>query len=42
VHAAASGLAAWAGPVAGLLAVAALLLAATRGLGAVGPRLRRT
>ncbi len=35
VHAAATGLAAWAGPVAGLLAVVALLLAAARGVGAV-------
>jgi hypothetical protein len=35
VHAAATGLAAWAGPVAGLLAVVALLLAAGRGVGAV-------
>jgi hypothetical protein len=41
VHPAATGLAAWAGPVAGLLAVVALLLAAVRGLGAVGPVLRR-
>jgi hypothetical protein len=32
-HHAATGLAAWAGPVAGLLAVVALLLAAVRGLG---------
>jgi hypothetical protein len=35
VHSAATGLAAWAGPVAGLLAVVALLLAAVRGVGAV-------
>jgi hypothetical protein len=35
VHSAASGLAAWAGPVAGVLAVVALLLAAVRGFGAV-------
>ncbi|PRY48446.1 hypothetical protein LY71_10983 [Geodermatophilus tzadiensis] len=41
VHSAATGLAAWAGPVAGLLAVVALLLAAVRGLGAVSPVLRR-
>lgn len=34
-HHAATGLAAWAGPVAGLLAAAALLLAAVRGLGAL-------
>ena len=34
-HPAATGLAAWAGPVAGLLAVAALLLAAVRGVGAL-------
>ncbi len=34
-HHAATGLAAWAGPVAGLLAVVALLLAAVRGLGAL-------
>jgi hypothetical protein len=34
-HSAATGLAAWAGPVAGLLAVAALLLAAVRGVGAL-------
>ena len=34
-HHAATGLAAWAGPVAGLLAVVALLLAAVRGFGAV-------
>ncbi|WP_448612375.1 hypothetical protein [Geodermatophilus sp. URMC 60] len=34
-HHAATGLAAWAGPVAGLLAVVALLLAAVRGYGAV-------
>ncbi|RBY89048.1 hypothetical protein DQ244_14885 [Blastococcus sp. TBT05-19] len=37
-HHAASGLSAWAGPVAGVLAVAALLLAAVRALGALrGP-----
>jgi hypothetical protein len=35
VHSAATGPAAWAGPVAGLLAVVALLLAAVRGYGAV-------
>ena len=34
-HHAATGLAAWAGPVAGLLAVVALLLAAVRGLDAL-------
>ncbi|MGY1764549.1 hypothetical protein ACI79G_23375 [Geodermatophilus sp. SYSU D00779] len=34
-HSPATGLAAWAGPVAGLLAVVALLLAAVRGVGAV-------
>ena len=34
-HHAATGLAAWAGPVAGLLAVAALLVAVVRGVGAV-------
>jgi hypothetical protein len=34
-HHAVTGLAAWAGPVAGLLAVVALLLAAVRGLGAL-------
>jgi hypothetical protein len=34
-HHAATGLAAWAGPVAGLLAVAALLLAAVRGVDAL-------
>lgn len=34
-HHAATGLVAWAGPVAGLLAVVALLLAAVRGLGAL-------
>ncbi|SDM75639.1 hypothetical protein SAMN05660642_03260 [Geodermatophilus siccatus] len=35
VHSPATGLAAWVGPVAGLLAVVALLLAALRGVGAV-------
>lgn len=41
VHSAATGLAAWAAPVAGLLAVVALLLAAVRGLGVVGSHLCR-
>ena len=36
VHSAPTGVAAWAGPVAGLLAILALLLAAARGCGAVG------